>query len=138
MIYQIIWTETFGIRLDNILKYLTKEFSYQSAKKYRSYLEDQLKLLEVLPHRGKEIKLLQKFTYKYLISKKNIIIYKIDEDKKEVHLLTIATANENYLNLLWLNSQKEKPAFGWPVFSWLSIYATTGRVTVVVPKSLKL
>ena len=78
MIYQIIWTETFGIRLDNILKYLTKEFSYQSAKKYRSYLEDQLKHLEVLPHRGKEIKLLQKFTYKYLIINKNIIIYKID------------------------------------------------------------
>lgn len=100
MIYKIIWTETFGIQLHNILSYLTKEFSYQSASKYRRYLEDQLMLLEVLPHRGKEIKLLKSFTYKYLVSKKNIIIYKIDEDKKEVHLLYIATANENYLNLM--------------------------------------
>lgn len=73
-------------------------------------------LLEVLPHRGKEIKLLKSFTYKYLVSKKNIIIYKIDEDKKEVHLLYIATANENYLNLMWPSGQMKNRLIGGRFF----------------------
>ena len=35
-----------------------------------------------------------------MISKKNIILYYVDEENKAVHLLYITSANENYLNLL--------------------------------------
>ena len=100
MKYKIIWSETFENQLKNILLYIIDNFSYHSANKYRKFLEDQLMTLELLPHRGKEIKLTETKKHLYLVSKQNIIIYRVDEENKAVHLLYIASANENYLNLL--------------------------------------
>lgn len=100
MKYKLIWTEIFVDQLRKILLYLIDNFSYQAAAKYRKFLDEQITTLQVLPYRGKEIELVGLKKCLYLISKKNIIFYRVDEEKKEVHLLFIASANENYLNLL--------------------------------------
>ena len=100
MKYQVIKTPIFQKQLEKIILYLIENFSYKTAMKYRHFLETQLHNLEILPRRGKPINLVGLLDCLYLVSKKNIIFYQINEEHKEVHLLYITSANENYLNLL--------------------------------------
>ena len=98
--YSIIKSKEFDDKFDRILEYLITNFSQKVANDYWRYLYNQLKNLEVFPYIGTQINLVGLKPFMSLISKKNIIIYQVDEEKKEVHLLFIASANENYLNLI--------------------------------------
>ena len=100
MLYKIEKTDAFSLQLKNILFYLSFNFSLKIAHEYRIYIEEQLKNLAEFPYLGKRKTLLDDNQCLYLISKKNIILYSVDEERKVVHLLYIASANENYLNLL--------------------------------------
>ena len=100
MKFQIVISEDFKVRLKEIIIYLVSNFSNFVANGYFNYINNQIKNLEIFPHYGKEIVLLDGSRYRCLISKQNVIIYEVNEEKKQVLLLTIVSANENYLNLL--------------------------------------
>ena len=100
MKYKISKTDTYETELINIISYLVTNFSSVVAKEYLNYLDDQIRNLETFPYIGKEILLIEGYQCRSLISKKNIVLYYVDEENKTVHLLYIVSANENYLNLL--------------------------------------
>lgn len=62
--------------------------------------EKQFKELSNFPCIGKEFESSILKGYKVLISKKNLLIYKVDEENNIIILYLIVSANQNYLNLL--------------------------------------
>ena len=99
--YSIVKSAEFDVKFKKILQYLLIYFSQRVANDYWRYLHNQLKNLEVFPYLGTDVNLVGSKNCMALVSRKNIVFYRVDEEKKEVHLLFIASANENYLNLLW-------------------------------------
>lgn len=87
MRYKVIWTETFEKQLKKILLYLIDNFSYQAAEEYRRFLEEQLLSLAAFPYLGKQIDLLGLMQCLYLVSKKNIIIYRVDEAERSASII---------------------------------------------------
>ena len=100
MKYKIVKTSTYESQLINLISYLVLNFSSIVASEYLDYLDNQIHNLELFPYLGKEIQLIEGYQCRSLISKKNIILYYVDEENKAVKLLYITSANENYLNLL--------------------------------------
>ena len=102
MKYEVILTDNFILKLDNILEYLKVTFSEQVADNYFEYLFDQLRNLEVFPNIGKTIEpsVFHLDPNKAFISKQNIVFYRIDEESRKIFLITIVSSNENYLNLI--------------------------------------
>ena len=100
MKYELIKTSTYESQLINLISYLITNFSPNVANEYLNYLDNQIQNLQVFPYLGKEITLMEGYKCRSMISKKNIILYYVDEENKAVHLLYITSANKNYLNLL--------------------------------------
>ena len=100
MNYRIVKTSTYESQLKNLISYLVTNFSAIVADEYLNYLDKQIHNLAIFPYLGKETQLLEGYQCRSIISKKNIVLYYVDEENKAVHLLYIASANENYLNLL--------------------------------------
>lgn len=100
MKYKIVKTSTYESQLINLISYLVTNFSSIVANDYLDYLDSQIRNLELFPYIGKETQLLKGYQCRSLVSKKNIVLYYVDEEKKAVYLLFITTATENYLNLL--------------------------------------
>ena len=100
MKYKIVKTNTYESQLINIISYLVTNFSSIVANEYLDYLDSQIRNLELFPYFGKETQLMKGYQCRSFVSKKNIVLYYVDEEKKAVHLLFITTATENYLNLL--------------------------------------
>lgn len=97
--YKIIQTNEFEEKFKNIFIYLIHNFSLTVAQDYWNYLDSQIRNLQLFPNIGKTIVLQNGNICRAIISKKNIVLYQIDEEKKQIVLLGIVSSNENYLNL---------------------------------------
>lgn len=99
MKYRVVQTAIFQSLLKDLLRNLGQKYSKKIALEYDEFLKKQIKMLEVYPYMWPLDSIDEFRDYHLLISKKNIIFYRIDEEKKMVICEIIASSDQNYLNL---------------------------------------
>ena len=99
MSFKIIESDTFKTELKGILHYLSHTYSHKVAEEYFLYLIGQLKSLIEFPYMWPVDGNPDFKEYRVMVSKKNLVFYKIDETKQTVICEIIASSDQNYLNL---------------------------------------
>ena len=99
MKYRVVQTAIFQKQLKNLLINLSQKYSKKVALEYALFLRQQLKTLEEFPNMWPLDTVKEFEEYHLLISKKNIVFYRVDEESKVVICEIIASSNQNYLNL---------------------------------------
>lgn len=99
MKYRVVQTAIFQNQLKELLLDLSQEYSEKVALEYDLFLRQQIKMLEEFPYLWPLDGVEEFQNYHLLISKKNIVFYRIDEEKKIVICEIIASSDQNYLNL---------------------------------------
>ena len=99
MRYRVVLTAIFQSLLKELLFNLSQSYSKKVAIEYDEYLKKQLKMLEEYPFMWPLNNVEEFKDYHLLISRKNIIFYRIDEEKKMVICEIIASSDQNYLSL---------------------------------------
>ena len=99
MKYRVVQTAIFQSLLKDLLINLGQKYSKKIALEYDEFLKKQIKMLEEYPYMWPLDSIDEFRDYHLLISKKNIIFYRIDEEKKMVICEIIASSDQNYLNL---------------------------------------
>ena len=99
MKYRVVQTAIFQNQLKELLLNLSQEYSKKVALEYDLFLREQIKMLEEFPYLWPLDGVEEFQNYHLLISKKNIVFYRIDEEKKIVICEIIASSDQNYLNL---------------------------------------
>ena len=102
MKYKIINTRRFDENLQDIITYIRDEFSSKEANEYLNYLHEQIENLKIFPDivRIPRSLALLKQGYRVLVSKQNLLFYKIDEINKNIILYTIVSSKQDYINLI--------------------------------------
>jgi len=99
-IYKIMFTETAEIELDGIYDYISRTLlSENSARKFMEKIEEKTLKLEIFP---KSCSITDGYTingvqYRKLIVDNYILLYHIDENKKQVNIIHIFYGRKNYL-----------------------------------------
>ena len=102
MSYKIIRTDKFNDQLTDIIMYIRDTFSKKEAIEYLNYLETVINNLKDFPN----IRVVPRYQsiakqgYREIICKQNILLYKINEETKEIILNIIVSSKRNYLNLV--------------------------------------
>ena len=99
MRYRVVLTAIFQESLKDLLLNLSQEYSRKVANEYDEFLKKQLKTLEEFPYIGPLDSVEEFKNYHLLISRKNIVFYRVVEEEKMVICEIIASSNQNYLNL---------------------------------------
>ena len=97
--YKVTRNENFEKDLESIISYLIENFSRDVCTKYLDYLTEQIENLSYFPYIGFTAMIPKHPNYRALISRKNLVLYSIDETKKEVTLNAIVSADKKYSNL---------------------------------------
>lgn len=102
MKYLINRTDKFNDQLTDIIMYMASNYSNVEALEYLSYLEKEINNLADYPYIGSipRYQPIAKQGFRALICRENIILYKVNEERKEVVLHIIVSTKRNYLNLI--------------------------------------
>ena len=102
MDFKILRTNRFNDNLQDIITYIKDEFSLNEAIEYLDYFEEQMTNLLKFPYIGSVPRstTISKQGYRVLVSKQNLIFYKVDEQNKVIILYTIVSAKQDYLNMI--------------------------------------
>ena len=98
--YKVIFTDTAEIELDGIYEYISGTLmSEQSAKRLMKKIEEKALRLEMFPEScsiadGYKINGIQ---YRKLVVDNYILLYNVDENKKEVNIIHAFYGKRNYL-----------------------------------------
>lgn len=100
--YAVIRTDTADSHIHNIILNIAEKFSVDVALEKLDQLEAQMKLLGENPYIGTEPRymILRRQGYKVLITEKNLVFYKIDEDNKIVTVYAAVDQRLDYLNII--------------------------------------
>ena len=97
--YKVITTKLFEGTLDKITSYLIQTYSSKIAENYLEELRQQIQNLALFPYMWPENQMPEFSNHRILISRKNIVFYRVDEEKKIVICEIITSSDQNYLNL---------------------------------------
>lgn len=102
MKYKVIRTETADAHIRKIILYVAETFGSEVALKKLEELEQSILELGNHPFIGLEPRylVLKRQGYKVLILEKNLVFYKVDEDKKEVIIYAVVDQRQDYLNII--------------------------------------
>ena len=102
MKYKVIRTETADAHIRKIILYVAEKFGSEVALKKLEELEQSILELGNHPSIGLEPRylVLKRQGYKVLILEKNLVFYKVDEDKKEVIIYAVVDQRQDYLNII--------------------------------------
>lgn len=102
MKYAVVRTDKFNDQLQDIIFYIKSAFSKEKAIEYLDFLENQINDLIEFPYLGvvPRYQSIAKQGYRALISKQNIIFYKVDDEIKTITLHIIVESSEDYINLI--------------------------------------
>ena len=100
--YRIIRTDTADAGLRKIILYVAANFGNAVALEKLKKLEQSILDLGDNPFKGVEPRylVLKRQGYKVLILEKNIVFYKVDEQKKEVIVYAVVDQRQDYLNII--------------------------------------
>jgi len=101
MEYEVIRTDTAdaGIR---IILYIAQNFGNEVALEQLDYIEKKILELGNDPYIGTDPRylVLKRQGYKVLILKKDLVFYKINEEKKTVIVYAVVDGRQDYLNII--------------------------------------
>lgn len=102
MKYKVIRTETADAHIRKSILYVAENFGSEVALKKLEELEQSILELGNHPSIGLEPRylVLKRQGYKVLILEKNLVFYKVNEDKKEVIIYAVVDQRQDYLNII--------------------------------------
>lgn len=100
--YTVLRTDTADALIHNIILNIAEKFGAEIALKKLDELESQIMLLEDNPYIGGEPRymILRRQGYKVLITEKNLVFYKIDEEDKTVTVYAVVDQRQDYLSIV--------------------------------------
>ena len=102
MKYEIIRTDTADSLIRNIVLYIAENFGNEVALEELGVLEEAIMKLGDNPYIGEEprYQILKRQGYKVLITKKDLVFYKINEDRKQVIIYAVTDQRQDYLSII--------------------------------------
>ena len=102
MKYEVLRTDTADALIRNIVLYIGERFGNETALEKLNDLEESILALGNNPYIGTEPKytVLKRQGYKVLILEKDLVFYKIDENKKEVTVYAVVDQRQDYLSII--------------------------------------
>ena len=102
MKYGIIRTDTADVLIREIILYIAENFGNSVALKKLGELEEAILSLGDNPYIGTTPKynVLKRQGYMVLILEKNLVFYKINEEKKMVTVYSVFEQRQNYLDII--------------------------------------
>lgn len=100
--YKVIRTDTADAGIRSIILYIAQNFGKEIALKKLDELEKQILALEDDPYLGIELGylVLKRQGYKVLAHEKNLVFYKVDEQRKCVVIYGVVDQRQDYLNIV--------------------------------------
>ena len=102
MKYTIVRTDTADVCIRKIVMFIARNFGEDIALKKLNDLEKNIYLLEDNPYLGiaPRYPVLKRQGYQVLILEKDLIFYKINEDKKQIIIYAVVDQHQDYLNII--------------------------------------
>lgn len=102
MKYEVIRTDTADAEIRKIILYIAQNFGNEVALEQLDYIEKKILELGDDPYIGTDPRylVLKRQGYKVLILKKDLVFYKINEEKKTVIVHAVVDGRQDYLNII--------------------------------------
>lgn len=102
MKYEVIRTDTADSLIRKIILYVAENFGGDVALEKLDYLEEAIMNLGDNPYIGVEPKynVLKRQGYLVLILEKDLIFYKVDDNKKQVIVYAVVDQRQDYLSII--------------------------------------
>ena len=102
MKYDVIRTDTADSLIRKIVLYVAENFGTDVAMEKLDYLEEAIMNLGDNPYIGVEPKynVLKRQGYLVLILEKDLVFYKVDDNKKQVIIYAVADQRQDYLSII--------------------------------------
>ncbi len=102
MKYKVLRTDTADSLIHNIILYIAEYFGNEVALEKLEELEESINKLGDNPDIGEEPKysILRRQGYKVLILKKDLVFYKVDEEKRIITVYTFVDQRQDYLSII--------------------------------------
>ena len=102
MNYKVLRTDTADALIRNIVLYIAENFGNETALSKLDDLERSILKLGENPYIGTDPRytVLKRQGYKVLILEKDLVFYKIDENKKEVTVYAVVDQRQDYLSII--------------------------------------
>ncbi len=102
MKYEVIRTDTADSLIRKIVLYVAENFGSDVALEKLDNLEEAIMSLGENPYIGTEPKynILKRQGYLVLILEKDLVFYKVDDDKKQVIIYAVVDQRQDYLSII--------------------------------------
>lgn len=102
MKYKVIRTDTADSLIRKIILYVAQKFGAETALKKLDELEKSINSLGSNPYLGEDPRypVLRRQGFKVLILEKDLVFYKIDDDKKVVTVYAILKLRQDFLSII--------------------------------------
>ena len=102
MKYKVIRTDTADTLIRRIILYVAQNFGTEIALEKSDELEKSINSLESNPYIGEEPRypVLRRQGYKVLILEKDLVFYKVDDDKRVVTIYAVVDQRQDYLSII--------------------------------------
>ena len=102
MKYEVVRTDTADAGIRKIILYVAQNFGKEVALEKLDEIEESILELGNDPYIGAEPRylVLKRQGYKVLVLEKDLVFYKIDEEKKKVILYAVVDQRQDYLNIV--------------------------------------
>ena len=102
MKYSVIRTDTADEHIRNIVLYIAESFGRDVALDKLADMEERVLALGDNPYMGTEprYRVLKRQGYRVLVLEKNLVFYKIRDDKKEVIIYAVVDQRQDYVNIV--------------------------------------
>lgn len=102
MKYKVIRTDTADTLIRRIILYVAQNFGTEIALEKLDELEKSINSLESNPYIGEEPRypVLRRQGYKVLILEKDLVFYKVDDDKRVVTIYAVVDQRQDYLSII--------------------------------------
>ena len=102
MNYEVIRTDTADSLIQKIVLYVAENFGTDVALEKLDNLEEAIMSLGENPYIGTEPKynILKRQGYMVLILEKDLVFYKIDDEKKQVIVYAVVDQRQDYLSII--------------------------------------
>ena len=100
--YEVVRTDTADEGIRRIILYVAQNFGAEVALKKLDDMEKSILALRKNPYAGVAPRylVLKREGYKVLILEKNLVFYKIDEERRKVIVYAVVNQRQDYLNII--------------------------------------
>ncbi|MBR6444471.1 MAG: type II toxin-antitoxin system RelE/ParE family toxin [Firmicutes bacterium] len=102
MKYHIIRTDTADKSIRSIIMYIAQAFGNDVALRKLDEIQSRIMALSENPYLGEKLRyyVLRRQGYRALTLEKNLVFYKVDEEKKQVVVHAVVDQRQDYLNII--------------------------------------